>query len=105
MNRNRNKEQDYDANHAKFAARLRAINASDDAKAAVAALIKLRDLYRRAALEHWKELGNHASTGWGQTPAADEYNDARDPNDCADWIARELIRALACHPVELPGGD
>lgn len=94
----------FAAEHAAFRKRLRAINASPVGVAARDAMNALRAAYRNAALEHWKELGNRASTGWGSTPEGD-YQTPQPVGRCADSIMRTLVGHFALDPNDPPGNE
>lgn len=92
----------FSAEHKAFRKRLQAINKSAVGIAARGAMNNLRAAYREAALLHWAELGNRASTGWGSVPEAD-YQTARTPTQCADEITRVLVTYFATDPDNPPG--
>lgn len=92
----------FESEHAAFQKRLQAIHASPIGIAAQDAMNALLAAYREAALEHWRELGNRASTGWGQPPEAD-FQKPHTADVCADWIARTLAGYFSSDPNDPPG--
>lgn len=85
--------------HEAFRARLRAIHDSAIGQAARVSMNDLRKAYRGAALEHWRELGPKASTGWGATPDSG----TRNVEQCADTISSVLAQYFSNDPDDPPG--
>ena len=55
------------------------------------------EVYRQAALEHWKENGTNASTGWGCTPEG-EYQSPLSVNASAHELANKLVDVVTSDP-------
>lgn len=93
-------------NNAAFGKRCEAIVYSSEGKAALKAIADakrwLREQYRQAALAHWKENGNSATTGWGCVPEQ-AYSPKRRPSDCARVLADELATHASERPDLAPG--
>lgn len=94
--------EQFKSEHKAFRARLRKIHKSEIGIAARNAMNGLRAAYKAAALDHWKELGNRASTGWGSVPEGD-YQSDYDPEQCADSIANVLAEYFSNDPNNPPG--
>lgn len=92
----------FDAEHEAFRKRLQAINASPVGIAARDAMNALRAAYRNAALEHWRELGNRASTGWHSTPEGD-YQTPQPVERCANSVTDRLAHHFSQNPNDPPG--
>lgn len=94
------------ANNAAFQQRLRQINRSPEGQAALKALQDaqrwFREQYRQAALAHWKERGNSASTGWGCVPEG-QYQESLKPSRCAVALAEKLAEYVGENPFDPPG--
>lgn len=75
-----------------FAERVHEIQISQEGKAALSAIRKAKNYlsreYKKAALAHWKERGDEASTGYGCVPA--EHVD-HTVASCAAMLANKLI--------------
>lgn len=97
----KSKEQ-FESEHEAFRARLQAIHRGPIGKAAKVAVNNLRKAYYEAALAHWKELGNRASTGWAQPPEAD-FQTPSPPKQCAGTVRNTLIHYFAINPNDPPG--
>lgn len=92
----------YEVEHEAFRARLQKIHQGPIGKTARSAMNALRQAYYEAALEHWKELGNRASTGWSQPPEAD-FQTPSPPKQCAATVRDTLARHFAINPNDPPG--
>lgn len=88
-------------NNAAVQRRLRKFHRSPEGRALRGAIAAARDalfaVYRQIALEHWAELGNDASTGWGCVPEG-RYQQPRKPKDCAHELANKLVDGLVDDP-------
>ncbi|HEX5704891.1 MAG TPA: hypothetical protein VFX97_16960 [Pyrinomonadaceae bacterium] len=91
------------ANNAAFIRRLKEINRSpqgrDALKSITTAKDYLREQYRLAALAHWKERGNDASTGYGCVPEG-RYQKKLNPSDCAKELADKMVDYAAADPSD-----
>jgi hypothetical protein len=95
-------KETFDREHKAFRARLQKIHQGPIGQTASRAINDLRKAYYDAALEHWAELGNRASTGWGSIPQG-EYQGTRTPEQCADEISRVLAQYFSNDPNDPPG--
>lgn len=95
-------KEEFERDHAVFQKRLRAINRGPTGQAAKKAMNDLRQAYYDAAIEHWKELGPRASTGWSQPPEAD-YQTAVSVEQCAGSVRDVLAQHFAYDPNNPPG--
>lgn len=94
--------EQFEAEHEAFRARLQEIHRGPIGKTARIAMNALRDAYYEAALEHWRELGNRASTGWSQPPEAD-FQTPSPPKQCAATVRDRLAHHFAINPNDPPG--
>src|ERR1043166_8246688 len=90
--------EQFNTEHEAFRRRLRAIHKGPIGQAAKSAMKDLRKAYRDAAVEHWRELGPNASTGWGPIPKEPSMR-AR----YADDISRGLAEYFSNDPNDPPG--
>lgn len=93
-------------NNKVFAKRLQAINNSPQGKLALKAMRDaqrwFKKQYYKAALRHWKEQGNSASTGYGYEPEG-RYQTKKQPLHCASQLAEKLARDVGEYPDIPPG--